>query len=117
MPRPRRSSASCSRTGGVFAFGLSEREHGADIYSTDMVLTPDGTGWRASGEKYYIGNGNCAARVAVFGRVQRPEGPSANPADDYLFFLADPKHPGYTLVQNVCTARCTFRNSGSRITR
>ncbi len=87
--------------GGLFAFGLSEREHGADIYSTDMVLTPDGAGWRASGEKYYIGNGNCAARVSVFGRVQRPEGPSANPADDYLFFLADPKHPGYTLVQNV----------------
>ena len=87
--------------GGVFAFGLSEREHGADIYSTDMVLTPDGSGWRASGEKYYIGNGNCAARVSVFGRAQRPEGPSANPADDYLFFLADPKHPAYTLVQNV----------------
>jgi len=87
--------------GGVFAFGLSEREHGADIYSTDMVLTQDGTGWRANGEKYYIGNGNCAARVAVFGRVQRPEGPSANPADDYVFFLADPQHPGYTLVQNV----------------
>jgi len=87
--------------GGLFAFGLSEREHGADIYSTDMVLTQDGTGWRASGEKYYIGNGNCAARVSVFGRVQRPDGPSANPADDYLFFLADPKHPGYTLVQNV----------------
>jgi len=87
--------------GGVFAFGLSEREHGADIYSTDMVLTQDGTGWRASGEKYYIGNGNCAARVSVFGRVQRPEGPSANPADDYLFFLADPTHPAYTLVQNV----------------
>ena len=87
--------------GGVFAFGLSEREHGADIYSTDMVLTPNGAGWRASGEKYYIGNGNCAARVSVFGRVQRPEGPSANPADDYLFFLADPTHAGYELVQNV----------------
>ena len=87
--------------GGLFAFGLSEREHGADIYSTDMVLTPDGAGWRASGEKYYIGNGNCAARVSVFGRVQRPDGPSANPADDYLFFLADPKQPGYKLVQNV----------------
>ena len=33
--------------GSVFAFGLSEREHGADIYSTDMVLTPDGDGFRA----------------------------------------------------------------------
>jgi acyl-CoA dehydrogenase len=87
--------------GGVFAFGLSEQTHGADIYSTDMVLTPDAGGWRASGAKYYIGNGNCAARVAVFGRVQRPGGPSANPADDYLFFLADPLHPAYRLVQNV----------------
>jgi len=87
--------------GGVFAFGLSERAHGADIYSTDMVLTPSGAGWRATGAKYYIGNGNCAARVAVFGRIQRPEGPSANVADDYLFFLADPAHPAYQLVQNV----------------
>ena len=87
--------------GGVFAFGLSERTHGADIYSTDLVLTPDGAGWKANGEKYYIGNGNCAARVAVFGRIQRPGGPSANPADDYLFFLADPSHPSYELVQNV----------------
>ena len=87
--------------GGVFAFGLSERAHGADIYSTDMVLVPDGGGWRATGEKYYIGNGNCAARVAVFGRVQRPDGPSANPADDYVFFLADPAHPAYRLVQNI----------------
>ena len=87
--------------GGVFAFGLSERAHGADIYSTDMVLTPHGSGWKATGDKYYIGNGNCAARVAVFGRVQRPGGPSANPADDYMFFLADPAHPSYKLVQNV----------------
>jgi acyl-CoA dehydrogenase len=87
--------------GSVFAFGLSERAHGADIYSTDMVLTPSGSGWRATGEKYYIGNGNCAARVAVFGRLQRPGGPSTNPADDYLFFLADPAHPAYQLVRNV----------------
>jgi len=87
--------------GGVFAFGLSERAHGADIYSTDLVLTPDARGWRANGGKYYIGNGNCAARVAVFGRIQPPGGPSASPADDYLFFLADPQHPSYRLVQNV----------------
>lgn len=30
--------------GAIFAFGLSERAHGADVYSTDMILkrTPDG---------------------------------------------------------------------------
>ena len=43
--------------GEVFAFGLSERLHGADIYSTEMTLSPqdDGT-YLANGEKYYIGN-------------------------------------------------------------
>jgi hypothetical protein len=34
-----------------------------------MVLTPDGAGgWTASGSKYYIGNGNVAGRLSVFGR-------------------------------------------------
>jgi acyl-CoA dehydrogenase len=34
-----------------------------------MVLSPDGAGgWTATGGKYYIGNGNCAARLSVFGR-------------------------------------------------
>jgi len=38
----RRRAARWLDDGAVFAFGLSEREHGADIYTTDMVLTPDG---------------------------------------------------------------------------
>ena len=44
--------------GAVFAFALSEKEHGADVYSTDMVLTVDGDGFTATGDKYYIGNGS-----------------------------------------------------------
>ena len=63
------------------AFGLSEREHGADVYNTDMVLTPaseedraNGILYRATGEKYYIGNGNVASMVSVFGRRGDIEG-------------------------------------------
>ncbi|WP_156756736.1 acyl-CoA dehydrogenase family protein [Actinokineospora pegani] len=83
--------------GGVCAFGLSERDHGADIYATDMVLTPDGQGgYRATGGKYYIGNGNVARVVSVFGRVEGVEGPDA-----YVFFTADSAHPNYHLVRNV----------------
>jgi hypothetical protein len=84
----------------VFGFGLSEKAHGADIYSTDLVLTPDGEGFRASGSKYYIGNGNVAGMVSVFGRradVQGPEG--------YVFFAADSQHPSYELVQNVVSSQ------------
>ncbi|MEU9362243.1 acyl-CoA dehydrogenase family protein [Streptomyces sp. NPDC048301] len=83
--------------GEVFAFGLSEKEHGADIYSTDMLLEPDGDGgFLATGSKYYIGNGNAAGLVSVFGRRTDVEGP-----DGYVFFAADSRHPAYRLVKNV----------------
>ncbi|MGX1494663.1 acyl-CoA dehydrogenase family protein [Streptomyces tendae] len=83
--------------GEVFAFGLSEKTHGADIYSTDMLLEPDGDGgFRATGSKYYIGNGNAAGLVSVFGRRTDVEGP-----DGYVFFAADSRHPAYHLVKNV----------------
>ncbi|MCU0266293.1 MAG: acyl-CoA/acyl-ACP dehydrogenase, partial [Actinomycetia bacterium] len=77
------------REGGIFGFGLSERTHGADIYSTDMILTRSAD--------YYIGNGNEAARLSVFGRFadDDPEHPG-----EYVFFLADTKHPSYELVKN-----------------
>jgi alkylation response protein AidB-like acyl-CoA dehydrogenase len=93
----RRRAAEQLEDGGLFAFGLSERDHGADIYSTDMVLTPDGDGsFRANGGKYYIGNGNVAGMVSVFGRradVEAPEG--------YVFFAADSSHPAYHLRKNI----------------
>ena len=83
-------------SGALFAFGLSERDHGADIYETDMVLTPVGDGFRANGGKYYIGNGNVAGMVSVFGRRADIDGP-----DGYVFFAADSGHPAYRLQRNV----------------
>jgi acyl-CoA dehydrogenase len=91
--------------GGVMAFGLSEREHGADIYHTDMLLTPaktdggrddEGVVFRASGEKYYIGNGNVAGMVSVFSRRTDVAG-----ADGYVWFVADSGHQNYQLIGNV----------------
>ncbi|WP_411741267.1 MULTISPECIES: acyl-CoA dehydrogenase family protein [unclassified Rhodococcus (in: high G+C Gram-positive bacteria)] len=86
--------------GGVMAFGLSERAHGADVYSTDMLLTPTTEDseleFTASGEKYYIGNGNVANMVSVFGRRTDVEGP-----DSYVFFVADSAHPAYRLRESV----------------
>jgi acyl-CoA dehydrogenase len=82
------------KEGNVFAFGLSERAHGADIYATEMSLTsqPDGT-YRANGEKYYIGNGNQAPMVSTFGKIES--------SGDYVFFVADFRHKNYNLVRNV----------------
>ena len=92
----RARAAELLESGSVFAFGLSERDHGADIYSTDMVLTPEGDGFSASGSKYYIGNGNVAGMVSVFGRRPDIEGP-----DGYVFFAVDSSAPAYRLIDNV----------------
>ncbi len=93
----RQRAAKLLEEGAIFAFGLSEQDHGADIYSTDMVLTPDGEGgFSASGGKYYIGNGNLAGMVSVFGRRADVVGP-----DGYVFFAADSSHPAYLLRKNV----------------
>ncbi|WP_328468032.1 acyl-CoA/acyl-ACP dehydrogenase [Actinoplanes sp. NBC_00393] len=97
----RQRAAQLLDEGHVTAFGLSERSHGADIYATDMILTPtaDG-GFRATGSKYYIGNGNVAGLVSVFGRRADVDGP-----DGYVFFAADSRHPAYHLVKNVVNSQ------------
>ncbi|WP_028476547.1 acyl-CoA dehydrogenase family protein [Nocardia sp. CNY236] len=91
--------------GEVMAFGLSEQTHGADIYNTDLVLTPTEPGsadaeagilFRANGEKYYIGNGNVASMVSVFSRRADLDG-----ADAYVWFVADSRHENYRLLGNV----------------
>ncbi|EUA29078.1 putative acyl-CoA dehydrogenase [Mycobacterium intracellulare] len=38
----KRKAAGLLEAGEVFAFGLSEQTHGADVYQTDMNLTPSG---------------------------------------------------------------------------
>ncbi len=93
----RTRAAAALEAGGVAAFGLSEKEHGADIYATDLVLTADGNGgYLANGSKYYIGNGNCATTVSVFGRLADVEG-----TEQYVFFYADSEHEAYHVVKNV----------------
>jgi alkylation response protein AidB-like acyl-CoA dehydrogenase len=65
-----------------------------------MVLTPDGEGgFRATGSKYYIGNGNVARMVSVFGRRSDIDGP-----DGYVFFVADSQRKNYRLIKNTVQA-------------
>ncbi|KKF03523.1 acyl-CoA dehydrogenase family protein [Mycolicibacterium obuense] len=100
--KAKEKAAAQLEAGEVMAFALSEREHGADIYNTDLVLTParpdddEGVLFRASGEKYYIGNGNVAGMVSVFGRRGDVDG-----SDGYVWFVADSSHENYELIGNV----------------
>ena len=84
--------------GGIFAFGLSEKQHGADLYSSDMMLTPLGDGkYVADGGKYYIGNGNEAALVSTFAKDSE--------TDEYVFFAVESNHPNYECVKNVVSSQ------------
>ncbi|MFZ5643595.1 MAG: acyl-CoA dehydrogenase [Bacillota bacterium] len=85
------------KQGGIFAFGMSERKHGADLYSNEMKLLkqPDGT-YLATGDKYYIGNANEAALVSVFAKYAD--------SGEFVFFVADPKHDNYELVKKIRTS-------------
>jgi len=91
----KRKAAELLKRGAIFAFGLSERTHGADIYATETTLTPKGDGaWAANGEKYYIGNGNEARMVSTFGKVK-------DGTDDYVFFVTNYLNKAYELKKNV----------------
>jgi len=93
--RAKEKAARLLKEGAIFAYGLSEKDHGADIYSTETSLTPmpDGT-WVANGEKYYIGNGNEAEMVSTLGKIK-------DGTDDYTFFATNFRHKAYELKKNV----------------
>lgn len=85
----KKKAAKALDDGGIFAFGLSEKEHGADLYSSSMRLTPSPDGkFVANGSKYYIGNGNKAAMVSIFAKNSEK--------DEYVWFTVDPKDSHYS---------------------
>jgi acyl-CoA dehydrogenase len=108
----KRKAAAQLEAGEVFAFGLSEQTHGADVYQTDMILTPrpnDLGGWSATGEKYYIGNANVARMVSTFGKIAgSPEN------QEYVFFVADSRHDRYHLIKNVVNSQNFVANYALR---
>ncbi|MCK8644839.1 acyl-CoA dehydrogenase family protein [Mycobacterium colombiense] len=102
----KRKAAALLEAGEVFAFGLSEQTHGADVYQTDMNLTPAVQGWVANGEKYYIGNANVARMVSTFGKFDG--------TDEYVFFAADSQHERYELIKNVVNSQNFVANYALR---
>ena len=99
--KAKQKAAKFLQEGAIFAFGLSEKEHGADLISSEMTLKKqdDGT-YLANGSKYYIGNGNKARMVSVFAKVANEKGKM-----EYVYFVADSQHENYDLVQNVVASQ------------
>lgn len=90
----KKETAKMLQDGHIFAFGLSEKEHGADLIASEMklLLQPDGN-YLAEGRKYYIGNANKAGFVSTFARIEGTR--------NYAFFVARSDHKNYNLIKNV----------------
>lgn len=93
----KKRTAELLRDGGIFAFGLSEKEHGADLYSTEMSLAPRDGGYLANGRKYYIGNANQAALVSTFGKFAE--------SGDFVFFVVGDRNGKFEVVKNVVNSQ------------
>ena len=93
----KKKTAQLLKAGEIFAFGLSEKEHGADLYSSEMKLAPEGANFRANGSKYYIGNGNKAALVSTFGKLTSNQ--------DYVYFAVSSQHEKYECVKNTVNSQ------------
>jgi len=55
--------------GGLFAFAVSEKAHGSDLFANEFEVKSAGAaGWVADGAKYYIGNANAACIISILGK-------------------------------------------------
>ncbi len=87
--------------GKLFAFGLSEKDHGSDIYSSETKVQKDASGaLKASGKKYYIGNSNCADLISVLAVNEKQSSmQQSDLKNEFMFFALRPKET--SAFQNV----------------
>ncbi len=79
-------------SGELFAFGVSERAHGSDLFANEFTVTPAASdSLRADGSKYYIGNANAAAIVSVLAKKGDPDAGRASKRAPFVFFAVRPK--------------------------
>lgn len=82
--------------GHVFAFGMSEKEHGADLYSNKCTITPVDDGkYVANGNKYYIGSAQIAPKITTLGKNSE--------TDEWTYWVVDSRHRNYKYVKDIET--------------
>jgi acyl-CoA dehydrogenase len=101
----KREAVARLEAGGLFAFGVSEKAHGSDLFANEFLLTPAPTGgWTAEGSKYYIGNANAACIVSVLAKKGGPEAAGSSRRMPFVFVAIRPgEAPAYQDVRKIRT--------------
>ncbi len=101
-------------SGGQFAFGVSEKTHGADLFGNEFVIRPAAAGrFVANGSKYYIGNANCASIISMLSRKEDPNSKDhhGKRAPFVLFALRPKQSKGFTNLRKIPTHGVAPRSS------
>lgn len=92
--KQKRELAEQLEEGHIFAFGMSEKAHGADLYSNKCNLTPVGEDmYVANGNKYYIGNAHIASKVTTLGKNIE--------TNEWVYWVVDSRHRNYKYVKDI----------------
>lgn len=101
----KREAVAKLEAGGLFAFGVSEKAHGSDLFSNEFTVRSCGADrWVADGSKYYIGNANAAAMVSVLARSQDESPGGVGRRSPFLFLALRPAEaPGFGPARKIRT--------------
>jgi len=101
----KREAVAILEAGGLLAFGVSEKSHGADLLANEFVLREAGPGrFVANGSKYYIGNADAASMIAILARQENDRSAGrARRAPPVLFALRPKQAAGFGKVRKIRT--------------
>jgi acyl-CoA dehydrogenase len=89
----KREAVARLEAGGLFAFAVSEKDHGSDLLAIEFTLrSAESAGLYARGSKYYIGNANAAGLVSVLGKQIGPDGNGPTRRSPFVFFALRPQN-------------------------
>jgi alkylation response protein AidB-like acyl-CoA dehydrogenase len=77
------------RAGRLVAWGLTERDHGSDLFACELAATPHDETWRLDGEKWLINNATRAELACILARTSPRGGPLG-----FSLFLVDKRGLG-----------------------
>ncbi|WOO88080.1 acyl-CoA dehydrogenase [Mollicutes bacterium LVI A0039] len=92
------------KEGHVFAFGMSEKAPGADLYSMTSNIRPTSEGYVANGNKYYIGNAHIAPKVSTLGKNAE--------TGEWAYWVVDSRHPNYRYDKEIETPSISMARVG-----
>ena len=99
----KRQAVAALEAGGLMGFGVSEKDHGSDLFGNEFEIRPTASGqFIANGSKYYIGNANVASMISILARKE--EAPGRAKRAPFVFFAIRPHHaPAYRCTKKIRT--------------